>query len=264
MTLRWIIEDMNWAIVLIAVSASILTLFLSKPKKTWLAIVTAILILISGTYNAYDLNQKRKAHQQLEKHIYSQLSTITAQILGIVGDMVFFASDGWLPNSENDFFSLRTATIICNHLDLDSKAPVMPEVTWRNLIYNQAKKNRTELEQIIKDYSNDLDSNLINIISRVSNTNFLKAFPGLCSPDSKLLYERYAEKKLENNLLCYGFEKDVANDLLLFRELYKNVCENDKRYGISWPFKFLKRWKKERVGEDRTEAIPRSSYSISP
>jgi len=247
---------MNWIIVLVAVFASILTLFLSKPKRTWLAILTAILILIPGIYNAYELNQKRIAQQQLETHIYSQLSVITAQLLANIRDMVFFASDGWLPDSEDEFFSLRTATIICNHLDLNSKAPVMPERPWRNLIYTQAKEHRTELEQIIRDYGNDLDGELIKIISKVIDTNFLKAFPMLSSPIEKKFYESYYGKDI-CPLLCYGYEKDVANDLSLFRELYENVREGDKRYGIPWGFKFQKHWGKERIGEDRTEVIPK-------
>ena len=72
--------------------------------------------------------------------------------------MIYFSSDGWLPKTEDEFFSLKSADIICNHLNLDKIAPVLPERTWRRLIPQKAAEYKENLSKLLADYSQIMDA----------------------------------------------------------------------------------------------------------
>jgi hypothetical protein len=156
-------------------------------------------------------------------------------------------------SSEEDFFSKRTAAIICGQLNIDAIAPVLPDRSWRNWIAQSGNEYKKTLNEILHYYAGSLSSELIGKISSVEHILLLSAFPTMLltgPPVDRQLGIRRAP------LMCLGAESAIEKDLGILFSLYKEIRGNESRYGISGDWKFLnmssdKRWPRHLLGRDR-------------
>ena len=97
---------MEWIFIIITALGACLSLFLSKPERPILAWITGVLILLPTGWQAYEAFQEGKTSRELEKQLTIRLSSDTGRFLDLTRDMIFFSSNGWLPRTEDEFFSL--------------------------------------------------------------------------------------------------------------------------------------------------------------
>lgn len=244
---------MNWLFYLIAGLATALALFLSKPEKRVLAWITVFLIFLPSGWQAYNAYQTQRTNRELQEHLTKKLSGKTNSFLTLIRDMIFYSSDGWMPKTETDFFSSKSVDLICNHLNIDATAPVLPERTWRKWIAKQAKDYKMTLNHVLVESSGALDADLVRKISMVESSPLLSVLPNsavvLPAIDRKYGWKRPP-------LLCPGAENLVEKELNKIYQLYREVRKQEEKYDISKDWNFLvmhsdNRWPKKLLGKDR-------------
>jgi hypothetical protein len=104
--------NLEWVSPLLAAAAGCLGLFLSRPERRWIAAFTAAVILTTGAWEASRKYTELKTEQAARERVYRTLIGKTHGFLDFVSEMIFRGSDGWLPKTEDEFFSSHSATII--------------------------------------------------------------------------------------------------------------------------------------------------------
>ncbi len=241
---------MNWIVPFISAVAAILLLYLSEPKRRKLAFITAILIIIPFGWQAYKEYTAEETLRERQIIAIKKLSGHTDGFLNIISDIIFKATDGWLPKNEEEFFSAKTADLICRELNIDKAAPIFPEITWRKLIAKETQGYKVALGEIMKGYGTELDAEIVNRISAVEGS-ILLSYPKntVSSPkiDSLLGVKRPP-------LLCWGLEPLVADSLKEIFSLYEVIIKTEEDLKIvkhrDW-LKFPIPHDRYKIGEDR-------------
>ncbi|MBC2717776.1 MAG: hypothetical protein HF978_20935 [Desulfobacteraceae bacterium] len=244
---------MNWSLSLIAGLAASLSLFLSKPEKRILAWITVCLVLIPSGWQAHDTYQREKTESELRKHLTIKISRQTRGFLVLVRDMIYFSSDGWLPKTEDEFFSFTSADLICNHLNLDKIAPVLPERTWRRWIPKKTAEYKESLNKLLTDYSKIMGADLIEKIATAERSSFLGVYTRY------LIVLEPIDKKLgvkRPPLFLPGGEKSFEKELKIIQSMYHAVRDLEKNSDFKNNWDFLRmdtsnRWPKKLLGNDR-------------
>ena len=156
---------MDWLLYIVAGVAASLTLFLSKPERKKLAILTAALILLPAIWQAYRVYDAHRAERELSKYMTNRLSSKTNHFLTLLRDMIYYSSDGWLPKSETDFFSQHAAEVICCHLNLDNDAPVLPAQSWRHLFAQNAREYKETIHEVLTGSKELLSADFVRNLS---------------------------------------------------------------------------------------------------
>jgi hypothetical protein len=242
---------MEWIFPIVAAIVAVLTLILAQPSNKWLAGLTVFLILGLGGWQAYNAYQNRRTHLEISSEIDRVLYRQTRQYLTVLRDMIFYSSDGWLPSNEDEFFSRKTANLICNSLNINLEAPVLPKRTWRQWIAQISEKYRKELTGLFQNYAQSLNPELLNLIREVSGSNFRlwSAHIVLASAVDRQL------GIMRRPTFCPGIEPLVEGDLGKIRALYIFVRRNetDNQKG-DWKFLNMRndnRWPRHLLGSDR-------------
>lgn len=249
---------MNWSLPLIAGLAASLSLFLSKPEKRILAWITVCLVLLPSGWQAHDTYQREKTDSELKKHLTIKISRQTSSFLVLLRDMIYFSSDGWLPKSEDEFFSLKSADLICNYLNLNNIAPVLPERTWRRWIPQQTSEYKEGLNELLVDFSKIMDADLINRIATAERSPLLGVYTRY------LIIQEPIDKKLgvtRPPLFLPGGETNIEKELKMIQRLYQEVrdLEKDSDFKNNWNFLLMlsdNRWPKHLLGKDRFNFEP--------
>lgn len=200
---------MSWAIQAFFVIAAIATLFASRPKRKSLAIIATIFLILSATSTSYTEHVRSRAEEAARLQTYLDLDVTVGKAIGLLNQMVIAGSDGWIPSSHEELFSIRVAYLICDHLNIESNAPVVPHRPWLSWIDQRTKEVHEELTAVIRQQTVLLDPEVLDAIASLRDSFFL-AFPGQWrnarSWDAKQGYQRPP-------LLCYGLAPLVHESL---------------------------------------------------
>jgi hypothetical protein len=207
---------MNWIIPIIIGIAGIFALFASKPERKKVAFFAAVLILTASILDGVLLYSRIQSQDASRQYAYEQLEQTTKNLLGLISHITVEASDDLVPNSEDDFFSLNTAKLICSYLDLNAKAPILPERTWIQWLSEQTIKAEQEFETVIRTYGADIPSELLQLIVEVKRS-VLITFP------RKIARLRHLDIVNQPQILGADLEKPVEDSLRSIKSLYKQV-----------------------------------------
>jgi hypothetical protein len=142
-----------------------------------LAYFAALLLLvgtIGATISAWNSSLARLA---LQEHAYKELETSTRSLVGLVSQIIVYSSDGWLPSSENEFFSSRTALLVCSYLNIDAPAPVLPDRNWLTWIAERTKEAHDQYTSVLSAHGSLLDQEIIRALTPVIGSYVLKRLP---------------------------------------------------------------------------------------
>ena len=209
----------SWSIPIISGVGAVIALIASKPERKIAAIIAAFFILLASAWSGILLYSKSETQNTIRQHAYKQLEDTTRNLLGVISHITIEASDGSVPDSENDFFSSNTAALICNYLDLDAKAPILPERSWIKYLSETTIKVEKDYDDIITKYGAQIPSDLLQSIINVKESFFV-TFPRQI--------ENLRHLKMVVNqpkILCPGLDKNVEDSLSCIESLYKQIWQ---------------------------------------
>lgn len=229
-SVRWtagsiLMNGMNWAIPLAASLAAIAALFASRPSNKPLALVGALLIAGSGAWSAVVEYQRSRTADTVAALAYAELQDSLGKALSLLNQMLLAGSDGWLPKVHEERFSNRAAEMICNHLNVATRAPVVPHRTWLTWIAQKTQEIREELGEAITAYSNSLDPDVIRVAASLQHSFFLK-FPEQRS-DLRAWDRTQGYQRLP--LLCYGLASIMQESLEELGRAYDAIRDKTER-----------------------------------
>lgn len=207
---------MTWLIPVLACAAAIVALYASHPKHRKLAHVSAAIMVFMAGWQSYASYEQWKTQRTVEKYAYSRLESATRNILGLTQQIIFQATDGWLPSTEEEFFSQHTASLFCHYLNIDKPAPVAPDRNWLVWIHQQTKEAQDEFSSVLGSYAPLLDDELLRAAIDFRQS-FILAFPAkwvsLRQDDAQKGHQRPP-------FLCYGLENEMQKSLSQMRLFY--------------------------------------------
>jgi hypothetical protein len=212
--------------VLVAVGG-VAAVWASSPTSKGWALTATVAIVAAGLWGSMigwndwsDRQAQQRSREELQKYVYRDLETATRNLLGLMSSITVAASDGWLPSNEEEFFSTQTERLMCQHLNIEATAPILPERTWLTWITEQTKEAQDKYTALFNAHASVLDDELINALTSVKDSWFLK-WP---SKRVSLAYEdrqrRFQRLPL---LLCVVAENEKEKDLSIYplRTLYQ-------------------------------------------
>jgi hypothetical protein len=246
------LSKLLWVIPIIAGLIAIATLRLSIPKFNLPAYITALFIIITAGGQAYDSYNSYLLKQEMQTYAFTKLHISTHRYLKLIRDMIFFGSDGWLPRDEHEFFSIHSAKIICENLNLDASPQVVPKRSWRNWIAENSKDYSEQLSEIISAYSQYLNDDIIKKIAAVESSFTLllsEYLPIMLSVDKELGFHRIP-------IIGKGVVNEVYKDLLNIKSLYIEIEERKDSLPVPGNWSFLsmktdKMYKRNLLGRDK-------------
>jgi len=208
--------SLDWLIPLASAVAGCIAFWLSKPDRRWLAAVGTLLVAGSATREAVRVRSEMTTAYETRSVVHRQLISKTDSILDSISQMLLQASDGWLPNTEAEFFSSRTADLICNHLNISKQAPVLPRQDWRARIHDVFSDYKKTLRSTLEQTPLVLEADLVRAIDKVAESTLLDIgiqMRGVANGDRERGIERAP-------LLCWGLEPLVEDSLIGMRKLF--------------------------------------------
>lgn len=260
-------EKLEWLIPLIGAVGACVAFFLAKPERTRLAVVAVVIVVTVGAWEAsrrfYDLQTKYAAQTAVHRRLIRQ----TNSFLNFISEMIFRASDGWLPKTEEQFFSQRSAELICRELNISRPAPVMPPQLWRDRINIVFRDYQQGMQSIFDQYALVLDAELVQSLDKVATSHLFRI-----GMSATLTHRSDLEMKINRPpLLCWGLEPLVTESLANLYTLYRFLQSQEKDSGFSpnrqWLVFPLQR-QKHLLGESRFSPADlkswREQYPSSP
>ena len=107
-----------------------------------LAAVAAMMALIAGALQAYQSLRGERTQAELQRRCLLTLERGEVAFLQDLSELVLRASDGWVPSTEDELLSTRSADAISNQLNVFDSAPVSPARPVGNGCANQVKGSR--------------------------------------------------------------------------------------------------------------------------
>jgi hypothetical protein len=147
----------TWAIpaisAAIGAAAAIIGIISSKPeKRIWasVSIVGIVLTLVVGIWQSASLHAQEETTKILRQRAVRQLTVSTGEFLFMLAQITNAASDGWVPVSEETFFSQHTAELFCGHLDLQKESMTLPPEPWWRFVGEATTKFRSTLKEVLE------------------------------------------------------------------------------------------------------------------
>ena len=223
-------------ILIISLIVALFTLYLSKPEKKKLALITGLFIFLMGILQIYIVINESRTRHEVELYVFEELIGETDKYLDVLSYAIVYGSDGWLPKSAEEFFSRKAANIISYELNIETAAPIIPEMTWREYIGNKSKNYREVIENILNNYSSQLDQKLIKTVKTV------KQSPLLPIAEQRIKIYKWDMAKNINRppLLCWGLESLVEDSLNNFYELHLELLKKQAALGINKNHEWLR------------------------
>ena len=223
-------------ILVISVIVALLTLYLSKPEKKKLALVTCLLIFLMGALQIYIVINESGTRLEVELYVFEELTRETDKYFDVLSYAIVYGTDGWLPENAKEFFSKKVSNIVSYELNIETEAPVYPKMTWREYIGNKSKSYREVLRNILDSHSSHLDKKLIKTIKAVEQA------PLLSIAEQRIqVYQFDMAKDIHRPpLLCWGLESLVEDSLNDFHELYIELLKKEAALGINKNHEWLR------------------------
>lgn len=226
----WISEFLPVLSVFVAVAAAVLSLYASKPDRRWAAGIAAILFVVLGAQQAWEIYEQRQMVRQQQSYVYDRLLQANAQFFGLLANMLYFASDGWLPKTEDEFSSEKAVIRMCRELNVDADAPVFPTRPWWRHVGETTKNYHHTVHELQALYGASLDVDLLGMLQGIDVGplhQFWESFPpSVRESDRQMGFNRLMP-------LCSGVEPEVHAELLKIRALHNRVRDEAKALGIN-------------------------------
>jgi hypothetical protein len=226
--MTWLIPSLTWA-------AAIIVMYASKPARSRLAHLSALLMLALGVWQLYSGYQDWRTRQTLEKFVYSRLVKATYRTMGLVYHMVRQSSDAWVPYTEDDLFSERTAILVCRYLNIEAPAAhISIKPSWLTYLYQETKEYQDEFSAVLSSYSSSLDTELLQAVIDFKQS-FLLTYPAT-EVVSRQVRTQMGYQQLPP-LLCRLNEMAMKESLGQLRHLYEVIRERagSHDYFTPWP-----------------------------
>jgi hypothetical protein len=208
---------LDWLNPVLAGVAGILSLLASQLKIRLLAYLAAGLMLFVALLGGVSAWRSSHARLALQEYVYKQVESSTRDLLELISQIIVHASDEWLPASEDEFFSLNTATLACWSLNIDRGAPILPERSWISWIDQQTKAAREQYGSVLSAYASSMDEELIRALTS-AKTSFFLMWPSLWVTAKDVDRQLGAQRP---PLLCPGLESEVEKSLSQLHTLYR-------------------------------------------
>lgn len=242
--------SLEWIIPLISAIGACVAFFLSKPERLWFTYLAIFCVVFAGGWEASRVHSDLKAKHELQASIERRLIRQTDSLLDFISDMVLYASGGWLPKTEEEFFSSTTARLICSEMDISTPASVVPAQPWGGRIYKVFRDYKETIRTTLDQHAIILDSELITVLDEVDRTQLLNSGVStlrVARADSQIGVRRPP-------LLCWGLEPLVEESLDSLLRLFRILKEREEDAGFSpnrqW-LVFPENLKKKFLGESR-------------
>ena len=150
-----------------------------------------------------------------------------------MSQIVVQATDKWLPTNDDEFFSARTSNLICNRLNTEARAPVVPHRSWLTWIGERTGKIEKELDLALLEHAWALDADLLLAIVKVKKSYLIWIPRGMVNVrnwDRRQGYQRPP-------LLCPGLEHQIEESLSELRSLYNQLWRITEAKRFPMPIK---------------------------
>ena len=215
--------ELSWIIPLAGGVAAAIGLFLSKPERPRWALATLILLLVTSGWQAAAEYSAARTTRALQLRAHRELVISTNRLLGLHARMHGESTDGWLPASEDEFFSSRLVESICLNLDLDAPALVTPSQSWGKHSAWVASGVRRTYREVLATSGPYLDSELVDAVSRI-DASFLMLL--------LTMRTEYPSQPFPANL-CLGVEEQVNEAVPHLRRVYHLLNKRESLNGLS-------------------------------
>jgi len=84
--------------------------------------------------------------------------------------MIEDATTRWLPSNDDEFFSMRSAELICKRLNIEKPARVTPRRSWLQYLSNEAGRYKDSINGLVNAHGPQLDRVLIESLSTVERS----------------------------------------------------------------------------------------------
>lgn len=207
----WIVPILSWI-------AAAIALYSSKPNVKYFAHISVFITFILAFCQSYDAYNQFKSKKIVDRYAYSRIENLSRKIIYLIRSINFESTDGWIPNNDDDFFSLKTAKNICVNLNVEKNAPVIPSQNWISWIDVNIKQANNEISDILSLYSANLDSELIKYLIEFKSS-FLLTYTQQRA--AWFFYEKSMGIESMPPVFCYGFESKMEDSLSNLRKLYE-------------------------------------------
>jgi hypothetical protein len=206
----------DWLIPPLTVAGTVLLRLSSTPERPLLAYFAAGLLIAGSMVGTASAWRNSLARLALQEHAYKELETSTRSLLSLVSQIIVYSSDGWLPSSEDEFFSSHTVTLVCSHLNIEARAPVLPDRDWLTWIVQQTKEAQDQYISVLSAHGSLLDHELIRALTSVRDSSFLTY------PSQRVSLQVIDRQKgwQRPPLLCYGAKEITDKFLSQLHTLY--------------------------------------------
>lgn len=177
----------------------------------------------------------RKTTDAIQAYVYNNLSGSTSNYLGLLGRMMGEASDEWLPQTQEEFFSRRTVNLICHNLNIEGEAPVFFKRQWFQYFQEESRNYEESVVKVFSNYVTQMSPSLITAISKVVISRLLSL------PKEVILFRRADQESKQLNksyinrppILCLGAEKEIEKSFAELSELMRDIALGEKIYSLT-------------------------------
>jgi len=208
---------MWWFIPLFSGVLTIVALFTAKPERKRVAVVYAVCVFSFALLQTYSSYQDQENKRAILRFAYKRLSDETYKFLHLIDAMIEDATTRWLPSNDDEFFSMRSAELICKRLNIEKPARVTPRRSWLQYLSNEAGRYKDSINGLVNAHGPQLDRVLTESLSTVERS-FLVIWPA-----QYYNARRNPELKLPSPpVLCPGpdFQPEVKKSLDELKTLY--------------------------------------------
>jgi hypothetical protein len=219
---------LGWLPPLIAGTAAILGLFLSKPKRRRIAAVVAALIALTSIYQAAENYLTERRERLVQSRIADRLARATWNFLEMFAAVAIRGSDGFIPDNDDKFFSQRMAEILCRETNVRSSPPGFPKDMLEPLA-TSTKQFHEEVTSLLDAHPADMTLELLTALKQVEACqifNMLELGPKLRERDEEL-------GTASAPLLCWGLEPLMGDCLAALKKLAPLVRLEERRFSIT-------------------------------
>jgi hypothetical protein len=197
-----------WFIPVISAAVSVIGIIVSKPRKKGWAAGSIVLLVGVAVWQANLTYSQAKTTGVLQRRAVRQLTVSTGQFLFALAQITNAASDGWVPESEDSFFSAHTAEVFCGHLNINKDALTLPPEPWWRFVGDTTIQFRGSLKEVLEVSGPYLDSELAKSATAVESSVLL----------IYLNRTPFGQAHLPPSF-CGGGEREVVESLYQLRDL---------------------------------------------
>ena len=117
-------------------------------------------------------------------------------------------------------------------VDIDSEAPVIPQMPWYRRIAEETDGYRKSLNGVLESYGQYLTPELINKIYDVETTLLVRFPIQFLSARQNPPRDEHGRIRKYAPVLCSGGEKEIMLSLSDLNELVKEIAEGRKNLGL--------------------------------